>query len=220
MPTPPQRSRLLALTAAAFALLLPACNLVAPAFYLIHGPEKVPQAYTLERDRPTVIFLDDRAGRISRGNLRELLCAAAERELLDRKALTKMLDSRAATAIASREPRAEPMPIDEIGRGVNAEVVIYITPDSFELSPDGQTFQPTADLRVKVFDVAAGTRAWPEEREGYPLRVSVSTRQGAPPANAADIREAEEEFARVVGVRLAQLFYKHERETASDLRRE
>ncbi|MBZ0170798.1 MAG: hypothetical protein K8E66_00310, partial [Phycisphaerales bacterium] len=186
------------------------CNIVGPAFLLVHGPEKVPQVYKLERERPVVIFIDDREFNISRTPTRERVAAAAEWALLDAKAVDSVIDSKAAGAVVSGEPRGELTPISEVGRKIGAEVVIYVVPDSFALSPDGQTFAPTATLRVKVLDAVADERMWPEEREGYTLTVTASTRQGTAPTDRAAVREAEGEFADLVGLRLAQLFYSHE----------
>ena len=96
--------------------------------------------------------------------------------MLKNEAVGRLLDSKAATAVVANEPRGDLMPISEVGRAVNAEVVIYVVPDVFTLSSDGQTFQPTATLRVKVMDAVADSRLWPqEEREGYTLQVSAVT---------------------------------------------
>ena len=194
------------------------CNIVAPAFLLVHGPEKTPQAFKLDRERPTVFFLDDRGFNVRRAPTRERMAAAAERALLGAKAVDRVLDSRAATAVVSGEPRGDLLPISEVGRKVNAEVVIYVVPEVFTLSTDGQTFVPTARLRVKVLDAVADTRLWPEDREGYVLDVTATTRQGSPPADASGARQAEDEFADLVGRRLAELFYSHEADTVSDER--
>lgn len=196
----------------------PGCNIVGPAFLLVHGPEKIPQQYKLDPERPVVIFLDDREFAIPRTPTRERVAAAAERALLDSKAVKRVLDSRAAGAVVSGEPRGDLMPISEVGRKVGAELVIYIVPEQFSLTTDGQTFDPTAQLRVKVMDAVADKRLWPEEREGYALSVTASTRQGSAPTDSAQVREAENEFADLVGLRIAQLFYTHEVETVADER--
>ena len=199
-------------------ILLAGCNIVAPAYLLIHGPEKIPQVYALDPARSVVFFLDDREFNIRRAPTRERVAAAAERALLDAKAVDRVFDSRAATMIVSGEPRGDLLPISEVGRKVGADIVIYVVPEIFTLSTDGQTFTPMARLRVKVLDAAADTRLWPEEREGYTLEVTATKRQGSLPTDASSIRQAENEFADLVGRRLAQLFYSHEADTVSDER--
>ena len=207
----------LALAAGAIAIAT-GCNIVGPAFLLIHGPDKIPQQYELDKERPVVIFLDDREFNIPRWPTRERVSAAAERALLDSKAVARVLDSRAASAIVSGEPRGDLMPISEVGRKMGAEVVIYVVPESFSMTTDGQSFSPSSRLRVKVLDAIADKRLWPEEREGYALTVTASTRQGTSPTDSATVREAENEFADLVGLRIAELFYSHEAETAADER--
>ncbi|VAX42057.1 hypothetical protein MNBD_PLANCTO03-1262 [hydrothermal vent metagenome] len=209
----------LALTLSIGALVFVAgCNIVAPAYLLVHGPEKIPQVYALDRERSVVFFLDDREFNIRRAPTRERVAAAAERALLDAKAVDRVLDSRAAMTVVSGEPRGDLLPISEVGRKVGAEVVIYVVPEIFTLSTDGQTFTPMARLRVKVLDAAADTRLWPEEREGYTLEVTATKRQGSLPTDASSIRQAENDFADLVGRRLAQLFYAHEADTVADER--
>ncbi len=217
------KQRLSPVVLAAVAVLLGAgalagCNIAGPALYLLHGPEKIPRVFELDKDRPTVIFIDDRAMNIQRTPTRERIAAAAERALLDHGAVTRIIDSRAAAAVVTNEPRGKLMAISEIGRKVGAEVVIYVTPDSFALSADGQTFAPSAQLRVKILDAVADKRVWPEDRKGHLLTVSASTRQGTTPSEAAEVREAEDKFAELVGLRLAQMFYSREADTVADER--
>lgn len=194
------------------------CNIAGPALYLLHGPAKIPRVFKLDKDRPTVIFIDDRAMNIQRTPTRERIAAAAERALLDHGAVTRVIDSRAAAAVVTNEPRGKLMAISEIGRKVGAEVVIYVTPDSFTLSTDGQTFAPSARFRVKILDAVTDERVWPEDRAGHTLVVSASTHQGTTPSDAAEVREAEDKFAELVGLRLAQMFYAREADTVSDER--
>lgn len=198
--------------------LAPGCNIAGPAFMLIHGPEKIPQQYKLDPERSAVIFLDDREFNISRTPTRERVAASAEQSLLKAKAVKRMLDSRAASAVVSGEPRGDLMPISEVGRKVGAEQVIYVVPEQFTLTTDGQTFSPAAKLRVKVMDATADMRLWPDDREGYELVVTASTRQGTAPTDTAQVRQAENEFADLVGRRLAELFFAHEADTVSDER--
>lgn len=211
-----ERMAVAAIGAGAVLWSVSGCNIVGPAFLLVHGPEKIPQVYDLPKERPTVIFLDDRAGHITRAPTRDRVTAAAEAALLKADAVERLLDSRAAAAFVANEPRGDLKSISEVGRAVNAEVVVYVTPELFTMSADGQTFAPTARLRVKVIDAVADTRLWPEEREGYVFDVTAATRQGTAPTDAADLREAEDRFADLIGLRLAQLFYKHEVETVAD----
>jgi type IV secretory pathway protease TraF len=197
--------------AAAALSLAAGCNIVGPAFVLVHGPEKVPAAHTLEPGRPTVVLIDDRASHVPRRALRAAMAAEAERVLLKERALTDMISGQSALAAASVERDGRPLPITEVGRAVGAEVVIYATVDEFTLSPDGQTFVPTARLRVKVIDAVNDRRLWPEDRAGYTLLSRVPPKQGTAPTTLSEQARAEDELAKQAGLDLARLFFKHER---------
>lgn len=192
-------------------VLITGCNIVAPAYMIIHGPEKVPAQHELEKERPTVIFIDDRANRLPRRTLRQTIGEAAQEALLKNKALTDVIDTRGALAVSNQDRAGQAMSIVDIGKAVKAEVVVYATVDAFTLSSDGQSFSPTATLRVKVIDVIADKRVWPEEKEGYPLALTFPTRVSDIPDTATEIRQREEETAILIGQSLAQLFHEYER---------
>jgi hypothetical protein len=195
----------------ALGALAPGCNIVAPAYFIIHGPEKVPALFELEQDRPTVIFVDDRSNRLPRRAMRQTIGEAAQEALLKAKAVASVIDTRGAIAASSQDKAGQTLSIVDIGKAVGAEVVIYATVDSFTLSTDGQSYSPAATLRVKVIDVAADARIWPDEREGHPLALTFPTRTQDVPRTASEIRKFEDETARLVGTSLAQMFYKFEK---------
>jgi len=204
----------IALVAGVLALggiALAGCNIVAPIFFVVHGPGKISKVHELDRDRPTVVFIDDRANRVPRRALRTTIARSAEQHLLDKRVLRNVIASTSATQAVSLDRYGEPMPIDEIGRAVNAEVVIYATVDAFTLSADSQTVTPSAQLRVKVIDAVTGARIFPPEREGLAVTIRIPQRPGFAPSTRAEASQLEDELAARVGLGLAQLFYDHER---------
>lgn len=206
-----RKGRVLGWALACGVALTAGCNIVAPVFYIVHGPEKVPAQHELDPERPTVVFVDDRANRLPRRAMRQTIGEAAQTALMERKAVIDMIDTRGAIAASNQDKAGQAMSIVDIGKAVNAEVVVYATVDAFTLSSDGQSYSPAATLRVKVIDVVADTRVWPEEKEGYVLSLAFPTRTQDVPRTATDVRRFEEETARLVGEALAQLFYKYER---------
>src|SRR6185369_3165982 len=96
--------------------------------------------------------------------------------------------------------KSEPIPISEIGKSVQADVVIYATIDAFHLTPDGQTFQPGASFRVRVVDATNDKRLWPESKPyGEIVNVSVSPKTSDLPTSTASRFAAEDELARQAG---------------------
>lgn len=187
------------------------CNIAGPALVLAGGPPKQDARHELESERPTLVFIDDRLPRLGRRQLRNLIAESCQRTLLEQGVLTKVIDFRAGLAIADRETPGQPLDIVTIARTVGAEVVVFATVDAFSLTPDGETMNPGAQLRVKAIDtLKESPRVWPAEAEGFPLSVTLNQRATPLPRVPADVMRAENEFASQVGVAVAKLFFKHE----------
>jgi hypothetical protein len=203
----------LVLCLAALLLPLPACNIVAPAYLLVHGPEKVPPAYGLDKERPTVILVDVAPGLAVRPAVRAAIADQAGRDLLTVGAVTTMIDPRSAASMASLDRLGSPMPTSEIGRAVAADVVIHVLIESFTITPDGQTLAPVAQLRLKVIDAVAQTRLFPPppEDEGAPVVLRRPLRTATLPERGAEWNQTELDFAQWVGTAVAQSFVEHDR---------
>lgn len=200
-----------ALLACTLCISLAGCNILGPAYYFIHGPEKAPAAFTIPPKSKTTILIDDRSNILPRVALRDAIGREAQTQILKSRALTDMIDATSARQTAAARDRAgSPLSITEVGRAVGAEVVIYATVDQFALTQDGESFSPVATLRVKVIDAANDRRMWPEDPRGQSLIVRPKASAASPPSSAGQRLKAEEELASLVGLRLAELFYKHE----------
>ncbi|MGD9688742.1 MAG: hypothetical protein AB7K52_02725 [Phycisphaerales bacterium] len=214
MPTPHSSLRFAAAACLAGAALLPAgCNIVGPAFFFIHGPEKVPAAFELPDDRTVVIFIDDRVPFTSRP-VRETIGRAAEQALLDAGVVRDVVSSKAIQAVVARERFGKPLGIADIGKAVGADIVIYAWVDAFTLSVDTQTFSPAAALRVKVIDVASTERLFPApdaSEPWYPLAIQPAQQMGFRPSTPPEEDRARQDLANYVGLSLSRLFFEHER---------
>jgi hypothetical protein len=190
---------------------LSSCNYVGPAYLLIHGPEKTPAVFTLEKDRPTVIFVDDRSSVLPRRALRQQIGTAAQNVLLKERVLKNVIDTSAAMTAAAHESAGEPMDLISLAKAVQAEVVVYVTVDGYRLSADGQSYSPEARYHVKVIDITKpNPRVWPPEHEGYSMTVMMKPSSASPPKNAGEQSTALNALADRSGTAVAQLFYKHE----------
>jgi hypothetical protein len=196
------------------------CNIVGPAFLLVHGPEKTSKVHTLEKQRPTVVFIDDRSSAVPRRGLRVIMGQQAEQTLLSEGVLKDAISSESALAAASKDRYGQPLSITDIGKAVGAEVVVYITIDRFALSPDGSSFTPTVDARAKVVDVIKDARVWPDDERGFAFTVQMRQRQGFAPADASSIAKAQSELAADAGLGIAQLFFDHERQATAGREKE
>lgn len=191
--------------------VLPACNIMGGAAYLISGPDKAPAAFKLPENQAGVIFIDDRSSQASRA-VREAMGDAAEKAILANDAAKEMIQARGVQAVLSRERDKKLVSITAVGKNLKADFVIYAWLDGFALSSDGESYSPAASLRVKVVDVATGKRLFPAgvEGEAYaPLRVVLPAQASGTPDSVSARATAEIEFGRFIGTRLAEMFYEH-----------
>jgi len=190
---------------------LQGCNYVAAGYLLVHGPEKKPAAHELEKDRATVIFVDDRANVLARRSLRTQIAKVAQDTLLKEGVLTNVIDTTAAMQAAMRETSGEPLDITTLGRQVQADVVIYVTMDTFVLSTDGQTFSPEARAHVKVIDAKLAKRVFPlDKKEGHPVDVRLKLASGTVPKTGTEQINALNELADRTGLEIARVFFDSE----------
>lgn len=214
MPNTPRRIARSLLLAAGVMALFPAagCNILGPAYYFAVGPDKVPAVYELDEKKSTVIFIDDRVPYTTR-SVREQIGRSAEEALLEAKAVKDVVSSKAIQAVVARERFGKPMGIADIGKAVGADVVIYAWVDGFTLSKDGQTYTPSAAMRIKVIDVATKERLFPKPDQPeawYTFAVDPPAQQGFSPSTAPEIEKARQDVARYIGLSLARLFFEHE----------
>lgn len=187
------------------------CNYIGPIVAITSGPDKTPAKFTLDKERPTVILIDDRANRLPSRSLRIQIAEQAQTDLLSNKALKDVIDARSSAVALTQERDKELMDISTIGKSVKAEIVIYAVVEEVALSADGQSLSPKAVLRVKVIDVnKKPPRVWPEDSKGYTLVVqpNLNSRTSYSSAGAAQAA-AFDTFAVEIGTRLAELFYEH-----------
>lgn len=190
------------------------CNIVGPAYYFIHGPEKTPAAFTLDPKRSTVVFVDDQNSVLPRRNLRMEIAASATELIQSEKLVEDVIDSRGAIVAATRDRDSEPMSVVGVGRAVKAQVVIYVAVDAFSLSSGGVAYAPSARVRVKVMDAEHDSRIWPSPEsfpDGAPLNINMFEKARGVPQSAAQAAQAENELAKETGVAVAELFFEHEK---------
>ncbi|MFG0313228.1 MAG: hypothetical protein ACF8LL_03475 [Phycisphaerales bacterium] len=201
----------IALCLASAALgLMPACNVVTPVAYAIHGPGKVEPQFTLEENARTVVFVDDPSSRITQRRLRYAIAERATDELLEKRILVDMVDPRGILTAASNERFGKQMSISELGRTVDADIVIYAVVTDFSMSPETGAYLPRATMRVKIIDTRSKQRVWPADERGHVMNVQIPQRPGSGPASTGERVEIEGALASRAGLGLAQLFYKHE----------
>lgn len=216
----PRRLRVAALGAACTAsLMLCGCNIATPILFAIEGPPKVEAVHTLDPDRSTVIFVEDRSNRMPRRSLRGTVGKTAEQALLAKKRIDdgKLISSASALRVAGEGTYSEPMPVVDVGRRLEAEVVIWVEVVSWTLSADGTGIKARAQATVKIVDALKNERIWPPQG-GYPVTADVERLAGTTNLSRSERHKLEEQLATMLGLRVAELFYTHERESLRNQR--
>jgi hypothetical protein len=188
------------------------CNYLIPAAYLIEGPPKEPARYELPR-RKTVVYVDDRANRMTRAALRTAVGEEVGTLLLQQALVPEVVSSRDAVAYARRVDTADKqVSIRKIGEAVGAEQVVYIEVDDYRISADGATPRPAAMVSVKVIDVGSGARLWPDGTDSGE-RLVIRTREQSMDLynSSAGRRQVEDALAKQVAEDVSKLFYEHEK---------
>lgn len=205
-----------AMMISAFALsmvFVTGCNIVGPAAYIIEGPPKVDAAHILA-DVPTVVFIDDRRNIVSPISLRKVIADKASEDLMIQKCLTTVISSQDAMALATqRERNNMVLSIEEIGKAVGAQQVIYVEMAQFQDTPDGFSPRPMAACRVKVIDVNSRQRVFPPEASDTPShQVQAMLREVDPSiySTRSGRLQVFEGLAVETGASIAKLFYRHE----------
>lgn len=193
------------------------CNIVGPAVLLVSGPPKTEAMYELPADKPLVVFVDDRNSVLPSRVVRQRIAKAAEKTLVEGKALSvDLVNSDAILPVAAGERFTKPKSIAEVGKSVGAKTILYATVDAFTLSPNGAEYAPFARLRVKVVDAESEERLWPAadadtvQKQWYTLEYSKEVRTGELPRTTSQRAMAEQDFADQVGRALGNVFLKHE----------
>lgn len=188
------------------------CNYLIPASYLIEGPPKEEARYELPR-RKTVVYVDDRANRMTRAALRTAVGEEVGTLLLQQALVPEVISAKDAVAYARRVDTSDKqVSIRKIGEAVGAEQVIYIDVDDYRISSDGATPQPAAVVNVKVIDVASGARLWPDGTDAGETLV-VRTREQSLDlyGSSAGRRKVEDALAKQLAEDVSKLFYEHEK---------
>lgn len=117
-------------------------------------------------DRSTVVLVDDPQRQLGSPSMATLLAEQLSSNLLVEKAVSHVISPHEIDAyLLSLGDRAGSAGIDQIGRAVNAELVVYVYVDSATLFPEPGLLQPNAAVHVKVIDASNRRRLFPSAGE-------------------------------------------------------
>lgn len=205
--------------AVALAAVLPACNIVTPASYIINGPGKIDAEYTLP-DKKTVVFVDDPDNILDKVSTRVALADAVGFDLMERGLLTSTVKAADAIAVARAGggggAGGKLMSVEAIGRAVDCAQVIHIQPTIFDLvgRSDTQGLRPTGIVFVKVIDIETRSVLYPLVDvlpDGREITATIRETDSDLLRSRTGRAQVSDQLVRKLAVEVAQLFYEHDR---------
>ena len=197
-------------------LLLSACNILAPASYVVGGTGMNPAEHELD-EMKTLVFVDDRKNVLPRTVLRVNLSEDISLLLLELELVPGTVDPGDAMAmVRSRERNGQIMSIESIARDAGVKQVLFIEMESFGQLQRSADLRPNASCLIRVMHFGQGGRVYPtgdiEDPDGGTRRVSVQLREVAPSQmrSTADRRRIEASVIQQLAANVTKLFYKHD----------
>jgi len=189
--------------------VLSSCNIVGAVSYAVTPDPSQDAAYILP-DRRTVVFVDDRRNVMHPTRLRRVIAERVTRDLLSQEILTTVVSPRDVMRVSAANDRHnDPLSVAELGRSVDASVVIYIEMGAFGLTSDGRTANPRASCTVRVIDVEQRSRLFPTDEAAHSIFTTLDRIDPHRIESGGEIRKLAEELAEKLGDSVAKVFYTH-----------
>lgn len=199
-------------------LALAGCEVFSMAAMMATGGDKIQPIYTLS-DRPTAIVVDDPRNVLGGPSLTGVVASNLAHHLKANGAVTAPIVPHAQVAALADRLGSEfaLTPIDQIGRLLKAEQVIYLEIEQAALLAAPGAYRPTAVVELKVIDAVKGQRLYPPpppiDEPGAPSRgrtVSVQMNyEGVETHSRGADAMITRALAERIGLEIARLFYEH-----------
>lgn len=188
---------------------LSSCNIIAGVTYLVTPDPEQLARYDLP-DVRAVVFIDDRRNVMPPIRLRRVIADRVTNDLLTKNVLTTIISPTDVMRVSAQHDRHNaPLSVAELGRAVDASIVIYVEMSTFTLTSDRQTADPRAGCFIRVIDVENETRLFPTDKAAFPVTISLKRIDPHRIASAGERRKLEEQLAGELGDAIAKVFYRH-----------
>ena len=149
--------------AIAAALSAPGCEGISGIATFLMGSPKVEAVYVLS-NRSTLVLVDDPEIRLGDPALAGVVASNVAYALVEHEVLQSQIVSQEDLVQVANRLGQDFLttPIDEIGRMLGAEQVIYVSIEQTQLQVEPGLYRPAAIVDVKVIDATVGKRIFPE----------------------------------------------------------
>jgi hypothetical protein len=169
----------------------------------------VPKVHALA-EQTTVVFVDDPDHVLPNLTVGSTIAQRITADLQAGKAVARLVPPTKIDELRAAEPGFGKLPVDEVGRRVGADQVVYVQINSFTLGVEDGAFRPLAEAEVKVIDAVKRARVFPTGQRGHTVTHQLNYRH-----ESADTRGHTHVLTRQVAERLGRdvafLFYDHPR---------
>ena len=198
------RGLLLLILMAGALISLGGCELL----YFLGGNNEDKALYKIPKSDRVLVLVDSSAGSPMTMQAAGSLIDAVNSQLYQNKAANQLVPSFRVMEIERTNPVAyQQMGIADLAKSVNADLVVYIFLDRFnvQLDSDQEISQGDAVGMVKVVD-SGGRRLWPDDAtEGYPVTARVKEDFTLTQTST----DVQNQLIGELSVNIGQLFYSH-----------
>lgn len=181
------------------------CQILGATAYVLQPPAKS-EAKFKPTTRALAVFVDDQRQAGNASGICDSIAALAVEEMREHK-VGQMVDVERIHDLRLKNPKAfATMKIDEVGKSVGAEQIIYVDMIAAEVNVNsgGQLIKGKAEANVRVVDCKSGRTLWPTDlAAGY--HVGVESPYRSPNESNADLMN--DEMIRAMAGEIAKLFY-------------
>jgi hypothetical protein len=134
--------------------------------------ETVKPLFTLPEGKKVLVFTDDILNPVAYQQIKGELTDRLNARLMQKKLVAATVPYETFVAWASRTPNLDRLSVSEVGKALDADLVLYVHVDHLRLKEDERSTLWRGELAttVRVVDVQAG-RLWPLDRpEGYAVQ--------------------------------------------------
>jgi hypothetical protein len=201
-------------TAAVLMICGAGCHEAGVLHYFLMPDQKVEAEFELS-DKPLVILVDDVRGLVDPPMARQALVESLSEELREHKVARRITTNEELARVRQAEPDFDKLSIREVGRKVNADVMIWISVIEFGFDQNLEMAVAPGRFvaKVKVFDIRAenegNLRLWPTQRQGRFVDVEIPPHKVRSCKNKAEVHE---KLADAMADKIARLFYEYTKE--------
>ncbi|MCE5327020.1 MAG: hypothetical protein LLG01_11475 [Planctomycetaceae bacterium] len=167
-----------------------------------------PALYPVPKNKTILVFPDDYYSRLKSDATRGTFANELNKFLMENNVAASTIPFNKLQEVENT-PGFEKLSVDQVGRQVGADLVMYVLFDRMSLKDDNQSdlWHGHLALRVRVVDAKTGACLWPtDRRDGWPIEaVDI-----APTSTAADYGLVlEQELVVEAAKRVTYLFCEH-----------